>query len=940
MARPVTVSRVASRALSRPPLAVGLVLVGSAVALAGCDLFVSDATKVRRAEERLAQGDYRNANLDLATVLQRSPGNVEARIALARLSYQVGDPETARVELDRARTAGASAAAFGDLELRLLAAGGKFEALRAAAPRALQLGEGQRLAFAAIAEQGLGKEADAEILFRKAVALAPTDAVAQIGWAHYLIGKGRVSEAQTVLDGVLRRQANLAEAWLLLGSLLADQGRHREARTALTRAHEFGAQLTIAQQVNVLARLVECNLALRDVVAAERQVGVLKARAATSLPTRFLAGRVALSKGDYSSATAELREALRVAPKHSQSRLLLGAALLGDGNLEQAEAQLSQLLSDEPTNHEARQLLAEVYLARNRPSDAQRTLFAPGTQFGDDAQSEWLMGRALLLSGNVPAAVTHLQKSVAADQDDAVVQTDLAVAYLAAGGVAQGRVVLERIPASHRDARAAALLLFANVLGKDRAQARAGVDELVAANPTDAVILGVAGSYFARSGDRERAREVLQKAITLQPGVPGPRITLAALDVQSGQYDAAEEQLRAVMKATPGEEVAYLGLSEISLVRGATARAKEVLELAIGIIPAAVESRLRLARLAFLDKDAARARSLLDQAATLAKDRATVLNSIGLVLLQAGRYDDALAMFGQAVGQGSPDARSNVARAQIALGHGDRAQQALDADVNADPTWVAGVVLLTQLQAGQGNLTGALARVSAFRNAGGRAQIADELTGDVLMSARRYAEAATSYAAASQQLPSGRIAVKLYFARRVGGLPKPIEPLQAWLLAVPSDTAVRRALAEYYQLAGKRREAIAEYERILGFEPSVDPVCLNNLAWLYLEVGDKRALATAQHAFETSGGSAEIADTYGWILIQSNRVQDAVPILEKAESSVRDKAEVQYHLAVAYARTGAPDKARVLLEAVLRGGVGATEAWRADAYQLLKSLTS
>jgi putative PEP-CTERM system TPR-repeat lipoprotein len=917
-----------------------LVIACASIVLAGCDKFVSESTRVRRAEQKLDHGDYRGANLDLAVVLQRNPGNVAARLALANLSFQVGDPESSQVELERARAAGATAAAIGDLNLRLLVARGKYDELFEAAANATHLPQERRLAFAAMADQGRGKLAEAELLFRKAIGIAPADTYVQVAWARFLVGQRRTADANAVLTDVLQRDRNSADAFLLLGSLLADQGRHREARDALDRAHELAAQLSIAQQVTVLARLTETNLALGDLASAERNVRVLKARAATSLPTRFLAGRVALSRGDYATATAELREAVRVAPKHSQSRLLLAAALLGDSNFEQSEAELSQLLSEEPANREARQLLAEVYLARGRPGDAKRALLAPGAQFGDDAQSQWLMGRALLLSGNVAAALPHLQKSAAADQADAVMQTDLALAYLVAGGVAQGRAVLEQIPASQRDARATALLLMANVLGKDRAQARAGVEKMLEANSTDAVLLGVAGAYFAREGEVGRARDLLQRAIALQPGDSNARVALGAIELQSGEIDAAEQQLQAVLKAAPTEEVAYLGISEINLIRGDPARAKQVLEQAIGTIPGAVESRLRLARLAYYDKDSARARSLLDQAASLAKDRAAVLNSIGLVLLQSGRFDDALAAFGQAVRQGSADARSNVARAEIALGHTDRAQQALDAGVGADPTWVAGVALLTQIQAGQGNLKSALARISAFRGAGGRTPIADELTGDVLMTAHRFAEAAASYATAAQRAPSGRIAIKTYFARREGRLAKPIAPLEAWLTDVPNDTLARRALAEYLQVEGRAREAIAEYERILGLERSTDPVCLNNLALLYWQVGDRRAVATAERAYSARAEAPEIADTYGWMLTQSNRAKEAVPILEKAEARIRVKGEVQYHLAVAYVRTGERDKARVLLAAALNTDSASARGWWTDADHLSKSLAN
>ena len=62
-------------------------------------------------------------------------------------------------------------------------------------------------------------------------------------------------------------------------------------------------------------------------------------------------------------------------------------------------------------------------------------------------------------------------------------------------------------------------------------------------------------------------------------------------------------------------------------------------------------------------------------------------------------------------------------------------------------------------------------------------------------------------------------------------------------------------------------EAMAQwFERMLGAQ-NANPVVLNNLAWLYHEAEDARALPTARRAYELAPEQPEIMDTYGWILL-------------------------------------------------------------------------
>ena len=61
-------------------------------------------------------------------------------------------------------------------------------------------------------------------------------------------------------------------------------------------------------------------------------------------------------------------------------------------------------------------------------------------------------------------------------------------------------------------------------------------------------------------------------------------------------------------------------------------------------------------------------------------------------------------------------------------------------------------------------------------------------------------------------------------------------------------------------------------------------LALNNLAWLYFETKDARAIDTAKRAVALAPNAAEVLDTYGWILVQTGNKAEGIRWLEKAKT--------------------------------------------------------
>jgi predicted Zn-dependent protease len=106
---------------------------------------------------------------------------------------------------------------------------------------------------------------------------------------------------------------------------------------------------------------------------------------------------------------------------------------------------------------------------------------------------------------------------------------------------------------------------------------------------------------------------------------------------------------------------------------------------------------------------------------------------------------------------------------------------------------------------------------------------------------------------------------------------------------------------------------------------------LNNLAWIYHQSKDPRALEYAEKAFQLASENPAIQDTLAWILVEKGEIDRALPILEKAALQLPDNATVQYHYAHALVKAGNQAKARQILGKITAGGIDFPEIEAARA---------
>jgi tetratricopeptide (TPR) repeat protein len=134
-----------------------------------------------------------------------------------------------------------------------------------------------------------------------------------------------------------------------------------------------------------------------------------------------------------------------------------------------------------------------------------------------------------------------------------------------------------------------------------------------------------------------------------------------------------------------------------------------------------------------------------------------------------------------------------------------------------------------------------------------------------------------------------------------------------------SAVAAHTLVGMILQAQGKQAEAQARYEKVIGLDSSA-AVAANNLAWLYAERGGNLdiALQLAQTAKKGLPDRPEVNDTLGWIYYRKNLPNLAVPPLKQSVDANPKNAVYQYHLGLAYLKTGDEKAAEIALKQALK----------------------
>jgi putative PEP-CTERM system TPR-repeat lipoprotein len=919
------------------PLTVTLVLV--VLALGGCDAWVSVDKRIARAEEGLEDGDFGRAASEAKLALDKAPANARARLLLARASLSLGNADAAADEIERAIKDGAAPADVEPLRIRTLLALRRLDEADAAIAAATTLDAHLREVLSGQLWLQRGDGLRALAAFDAALASRAGSPEALLGRAEALAATSNRAQARQEIAALLDSHPGSGAAWMLKAELDADESRYADAAEAFAKASANAAALSTPERIEALAGRVQMLILAGRTDEALTVQDTLERMLSGSPITMMSRARLALVLGDADAAVDRMQKVVQAIPVHLPARELLIEALLGQGSVQQALAEAGRAAGDFPDSDRAILTLASVQARTGALDQAEATLRPLVDRGTPLPQALSLAARLRWRQGDWATGIGLIERGIAQRPGDVRLQLELAAGYIAAGHADRAIALLREIPDGAVDIQRDRLLVVATAASQDAHAAQEEIERAVSDNPADAGLLVLAAGFFASIHDLPEARRFMDLAVEAGPENPGTLLAAARQDLGAGEYDRAEQRARRVLQASPGNQVAFGLLADISAARGNEADVERWLQEARRADPHAVRPRLLLARSALRKGQEERVTQLLDEIDQAAPGEARVQVAVGEILAEAGRSDPAAERFQRAVREDPalPEPHLGLARQHLARGDHPAARDQLEQALRLAPGWFPAASALARLEASQGRRARALEIVADLQQRAQDAALPRVLKGDVLLAAGDPGGAARAFEDALKRGADGSIAARAAAARLDAGMAQPEQPLLAWLDQRPRDLDARRALAALLLRQARRDEAIEEYRKIVAAAPD-DAVSTNNLAWLYWEGKDARALEMAREAYELARGRPEIADTYAWILAQSGDPRKSVEILSQVSDRARENGTIQYHFGFALNAVGRKHEAR----AVLGRALAANDAFpeRSEAEALLGEIGS
>ncbi|MGA7410054.1 MAG: tetratricopeptide repeat protein [Bryobacteraceae bacterium] len=351
-----------------------------------------------------------------------------------------------------------------------------------------------------------------------------------------LAAKGHAAEAITLLRSIVANEPKNADARLLLGSLLMEQGDRAGSIEQLSEGARLSPRSAEAQNAagEGYTRFHESKSARGYF---EKAVAINPAFA----PAQANLGLVMLENSEYAAAAAHLEKAARLygnTAEASYPQYLWARALMATNNPQDAVRHLELAVKLSPDMAEAWTDLGQV---RKQLQDDPGALAAekrsvelnPG-----DAIAQYRLGAEYLHQDQVKLAVEHLQAAARIDPKDQSTLNALLIAL--------------RRDGQREEAAAVKQQLADLLLERDR----------ISQNSVTGVKLNNDGAALEKSGHPEEALAKYAEAVKLYPSHPGIRVNYAVMLLRLGHWTEGLTQLNEALKLSPDDATIRAALKD------------------------------------------------------------------------------------------------------------------------------------------------------------------------------------------------------------------------------------------------------------------------------------------------------------------------------------------------------------------------------------------
>ena len=351
-----------------------------------------------------------------------------------------------------------------------------------------------------------------------------------------LAAKGDRAGALRLLDKTVHDNPRNADARLLYGSLLSEEGRGKEALLQLTegvrlRPNSAEAQNALGEASNRFGNPSAARRCFEKAVAIQPNFGI----------AQLNLGQVLLAATELKPAALHLDSAIALlgaTPDAAYARYLRAKVFVEDGDTRSAVAQLETAVTLRPDMAEA---WSDLGQARKMLLDDVGALaaFEHAVQVNpSDAIAQYRLGAQYLESDKLEPAIEYLRHASDLNPTDQSILNSLQLALRRAGKPQEAEQVKQRLAALLRN--------------KDK------TDQ----NSLNAIQINNDGAELEKAGNVRAACEKYRQALSLNPDHVGIRVNYAVALLRLGQWAEGLKEMREALRRDPENKTIKAALDD------------------------------------------------------------------------------------------------------------------------------------------------------------------------------------------------------------------------------------------------------------------------------------------------------------------------------------------------------------------------------------------
>ena len=427
-----------------------------------------------------------------------------------------------------------------------------------------------------------GKNEEAEKLTNEVLKENPTDNDALLAKAKYLLAKQDAQGAIIALRTVLRDQPNLTEASIYLAEahlinkepalakeslLKAAELNPKDVKIRLALAKYYAKTKDLASAIKTVDEALKVSpndydamgaryellLLNKDMKGAQGELEKIKAAYPDKPTGYYLLGQLYAKERRFDAAEREFKQGLSKFKGSYQFAEALVKVYLAQKKPEKAVAFLNDLLANEPSSRQfAHELVAEVYLRQKKYNEAEQSL-----RKAIEANPKWNIPYATLASiyiarGDFSSAEKAYQEGLKIIPDDPQLSMSMAGMYERSKKYDKAIAVYEQIVSKQSGNNIAANNLATLLLdhSTDSGSLKRAMELATRFETSDQpVFLDTLGWTYYRSGDTDKAIDVLENVVKKAPKIGIFRYHLGMAYYKKGDNASAKAQLAKAVEA-------------------------------------------------------------------------------------------------------------------------------------------------------------------------------------------------------------------------------------------------------------------------------------------------------------------------------------------------------------------------------------------------------